>query len=324
MPPKDAAPHHTFKVLWSATNTFGLSRQYYTMKLLSHNPEEAVRLGDLCITGDSSVQAAGSSNSHHDRSSPEYYPYPNRESFLLGDWYIHGIQKSQDSFKKLTSIIGDSTFDPLCICNTNWAKINEILGSSEVEDSREWMDADAGWVAMPIKLLVPFCRQKTKVEGKRKKSQKLSMKVEMYVGAKLYHCSLAMVVKEKIIHAGEHFHYELYELLWTCPGRASNIPVHGELYTSKSFLHMHQELQDSPGEPNCSLQWVVVALMFWSNVTHLTSFGNAKLWPLYLFFGNESKYWRCRPLCNLCCHIAYFEDVRLLLLILLYHLHMLF
>jgi hypothetical protein len=321
--PKDAAPHRTFKVLRSATNTFGLSRQYYTTKLPSHDPEEAVTLDDLCLTGGSSVGAAGNSL-RHDGSSPEYYPYPNRESFLLGDWYIHGVQKSQDSFKKLTSIIGDPAFDPSHIRNTNWAKINEILGSSEVEDDREWMDADAGWVGTPIKLLVPFRRQKTKIEGKRKKSQKLTTKVETYVGAKLYHRSLVAVIKEKIVHAGEHFHYEPYELLWTCPGTASNIPVHGELYTSKSFLQAHQELQDSPGEPNCSLQRVVVALMFWSDATHLTSFGNAKLWPLYLFFGNESKYRRCKPSCNLCCHVAYFEDVCLLLLILLHHLHILF
>lgn len=52
--------------------------------------------------------------------------------------------------------------------------------------------------------------------------------------------------------------------------------------------------------------------MFWSDATQLTSFGNAKLWPCYLFFGNKSKYRRCRPSCNLCCHVAYFEDASIL------------
>jgi hypothetical protein len=224
------------------------------MQLPSHDPEEAVTLDDLCLTGGSSAGAAGVP-SHRDEGSPEYYPYPNRESFLLGDWYIHGVQKSQDSFKKLTSIISDPTFDPSRIRHTNWAKINEILGSSEIEDDREWMDADAGWVATPIKLLVPFRRQKTNTGDKREKKKKLTTKVETYVGAKLYHRSLVAVIKEKIVHAGKHFHYEPYELLWTCPtGRASDIPVHGELYTSQSFLQAHRELQDSPGESNCSLQ----------------------------------------------------------------------
>jgi hypothetical protein len=230
--PTNAATPRTFKVLRSATNIFGLSRQYYTMEMPSHDPEEAVTLGDLCLTGGS--LAEGSLD-----QDEEYYPYPNRESFLLGDWYIHGVQKSQESFKKLTSIIGDPTFDPSRIRHTNWARINEILGSSEVKDDREWMDGDAGWDSTPIKLLVPFRRQKTKIEGKRKKTQKLTTKVETYVGAKLYHRSLVAVIKEKVVHAGKHFHYEPYELLWTCPGRASDIPVHGELYTSKSFLRAH-------------------------------------------------------------------------------------
>jgi hypothetical protein len=54
---------------------------------------------------------------------------------------------------------------------------------------------------------------------------------------------------------------------------------------------------------------VVLALMFWSDSTHLASFGNSKLWPCYMFFGNESKYRRCKPSCRLCSHVAYFNHV---------------
>src|ERR1700692_4795001 len=49
--------------------------------------------------------------------------------------------------------------------------------------------------------------------------------------------------------------------------------------------------------------------MFWSDATQLTSFGNAKLWPTYMYFGNESKYRRCKPSCHLSNHVAYFETV---------------
>jgi hypothetical protein len=54
--------------------------------------------------------------------------------------------------------------------------------------------------------------------------------------------------------------------------------------------------------------------MFWSDATQLTSFGNAKLWPLYMYFGNESKYCRCKPTNHLCEHVAYFQTVRRLCL----------
>ncbi|KZP25454.1 hypothetical protein FIBSPDRAFT_733770, partial [Athelia psychrophila] len=62
--------------------------------------------------------------------------------------------------------------------------------------------------------------------------------------------------------------------------------VHGELYSSQPFLRTHQQLQATPNEQNCKLPKAV----FWFDTTHLTSFGEAKLWPLYLYFGNKSKY----------------------------------
>ncbi|EGO04531.1 hypothetical protein SERLA73DRAFT_148999 [Serpula lacrymans var. lacrymans S7.3] len=50
-------------------------------------------------------------------------------------------------------------------------------------------------------------------------------------------------------------------------------------------------------------------LQFWSNLTYLTSFGNAKLWPLYFWFGNKSKYCCCKPSSKLCKHIAYSQTL---------------
>ncbi|KIM50225.1 hypothetical protein SCLCIDRAFT_146065, partial [Scleroderma citrinum Foug A] len=96
---------------------------------------------------------------------------------------------------------------------------------------------------------------------------------------------------------------------WQRGGSPAPINVHGELYTSQAFLQTHKDLQQSPPEPGCNLERVVVALMFWSDATQLTTFGNAKLWPCYMFSGNESKYRRCKPSCCLCSHIAYFNHI---------------
>jgi hypothetical protein len=54
----------------------------------------------------------------------------------------------------------------------------------------------------------------------------------------------------------------------------------------------------------------IIALMFASDATQLTSFGDTSLWPLYMIFGNESKYRRCKPTLHLCHHVAYFRKVR--------------
>jgi hypothetical protein len=49
--------------------------------------------------------------------------------------------------------------------------------------------------------------------------------------------------------------------------------------------------------------------MFASDATMLASFGDAKLWPLYLFFANDSKYQRGKPSLKLGEQVAYFEKV---------------
>ncbi|TFY60206.1 hypothetical protein EVG20_g7504 [Dentipellis fragilis] len=45
--------------------------------------------------------------------------------------------------------------------------------------------------------------------------------------------------------------------------------------------------------------------MLWSDSTHLASFGNAALWPIYMFFGNLSKYTRGKPTLFSAHHLAY-------------------
>ena len=49
--------------------------------------------------------------------------------------------------------------------------------------------------------------------------------------------------------------------------------------------------------------------MFASDATMLTSFGDAKVWPCYGFFGNDSKYMRSKPSLNLGEPVAFFEKV---------------
>jgi len=93
--------------------------------------------------------------------------------------------------------------------------------------------------------------------------------------------------KELDIH---DFHYEPYELLWSPPHIQECVCLHGEFYTSTAFNTAHQKLQAMPGELGCSLPHVTIALMLWSDGTSLSYFGKVKLWLLYLFSGNESKY----------------------------------
>ena len=49
--------------------------------------------------------------------------------------------------------------------------------------------------------------------------------------------------------------------------------------------------------------------MFGSDATMLAAFGTAKLWPLYMFYANDSKYKCAKPTEKLFETVAYFEKV---------------
>jgi hypothetical protein len=297
--PSTAASHdpspfraHMHRIFQTPRNIFGLVRQYFAEHLPTVDPEEHIMLADLSPpTGQSSQQSSG------------FYPFPNKSSFLLGKWYWNGgVQKSQESFKELIDIVGDSSFEPKHVRHTKWGGINVKLGNSDAggdAEEEEWLDIDAGWRKTRVEITVPF-HSRMKSPGS-----------QQYAGADLYHRSLVEVITERISdpHTGAQFHLEPYKLLWKRSDQHREVNVHGELYTSEAFREAHQALQDSPPEPNCDLPRVVVALMFWSDATQLTQFGNSQLWPCYLFIGNESKYRRCKPSCNLCSHVAYFQKV---------------
>jgi hypothetical protein len=228
-----------------------------------------------------------------------FHPYPNENAFLLGEWFWDDcVQKSKSSFNKLVGIVSRPEFKPEDVRKVPWDSVNEMLGCSSNENEL-WLDEpDAGWTETPITISVPFHRL-TNNPGP-----------QTYTVPPFRHRSIVSILKEKMANAEDfrHFHLEPYELRWQREDMPDkSMRVHGELYTSPVFLEAYEEIQKLPGELGCMLPRVLVGLMFGSDGTLLTSFGNASLWPCYMYFGNESKYRRSKPSCKLCNHVAYFQ-----------------
>jgi hypothetical protein len=106
------------------------------------------------------------------------------------------------------------------------------------------------------------------------------------------------------------FHLLPFQRLWKDPLDGSHQRVFDELYTSDSWLQAQDELQRQPREPNCTLERVIAGLMLFSDATHLATFGTAKAWPLYLYFGNLTKYARSAPKLGACHLIGFLPSVR--------------
>jgi hypothetical protein len=161
----------------------------------------------------------------------------------------------------------------------------------------EHLSGSTGWRKVPIKIEVPFHRQTA------------ARTVKEHIVADLYYRPIVSVIRERLASPHSQFHFQPYQLHWSAHPDLPEHRVYGEVYTSPALLEAHEQLQASPREPNCNLERVVVPLMFASDATNLTSVGNVKLWPTYLFLGNDSKYRRAKPSCHLCNHIAYFQSV---------------
>lgn len=285
------------EILDSDPNSFGLFRRYHAEAFPAHDPDAEDQSCDI-------LDSATNDEKSQPLASSFFQPYPNKNAFLLGEWYWNGgVQKSKESFRKLVDIICDQSFTPADIVNVHWDSLNDSLGESPVGFEEMWFEEpDAGWRETPITLSIPFPQNATKPG------------LHDFTFPPFRHRSIVSVLKEKMAnnHDFQRFHLEPYELLWKRNGKTQPTRVHGELYASPVFLEEHERIQTMNGEPDCSLPRVLVGLMFGSDSTHLTSFGNASLWPCYMYFGNESKYRRCKPTQNLCNHIAFFQKVRFL------------
>ena len=193
-------------------NSFGLFRLYDEDSLPINNPDTENSLdeaGPFVTHKNSSKFNKGIT----DASNP-FYPYPNKTSLLLGDWYWNqGHQKSQAGFKKLLDIIGDLEYHPDDVWNMNWTAIHQKLGNSSIQDDKtrgdcEWLDGDSGWKNATVQICTPFhcC---TRHPGPKE-----------YTVEGFHYRSLVDIIHENISDPTHWlFHYEPYELHWQPPIR---------------------------------------------------------------------------------------------------------
>jgi hypothetical protein len=85
-------------------------------------------------------------------------------------------------------------------------------------------------------------------------------------------------------------------------------PVYSEIYNSSVMYDEYVRVRDEQ-KSKSNLEVVIAAIMLWSDSTHLANFGTASLWPVYMYFGNISKYIRGKPSSFSAHHVAYLPKV---------------
>ncbi|KJA13981.1 hypothetical protein HYPSUDRAFT_150924 [Hypholoma sublateritium FD-334 SS-4] len=156
------------------------------------------------------------------------------------------------------------------------------------------------FISSPVEILVP--------SGEKK----IPPKVFAVPG--LLHRKLTSVISDAFSGSLAHLHH-FYPFKLYHRSSHTNLDerIYGEIYTSDAFQKEHEEIQrrapSPPEDPKCTREKVVAALMFSSDATHLTDFGNAKAWPIYLMLGNLSKYIRSKPHSGAMHHLAYIPSL---------------
>lgn len=286
MPNEPATGHsglQVLKVTRTTPNTFGLFREYYgeLPPTSQHEPDAETALTNLM-------------GGNLDDPKDLYAPYPNASSYRLHHWHwTTGAVKSHGNFKMLVDdVLLSEGFTLDDLRGTNWDKLNSIMGGSST-----FFDPGDGWMSGQVSVSVP--------SGRRNVPPR-----DFLVGGLQYR-SIVGVVRNTFGSVGaKKFHFIPYKLLWQ-PRTEGFLEqqIHGEYYNSPSWINEHIKLQQSPREPGCSLPRGIAAIMLWSDSTHLTDFGDRSLWPIYLQFGNQSKYTRGKPTSRAFHHLAYLPKV---------------
>lgn len=275
-------------------NIFGLWREYPVRP--SYDPDHSVPLDSLATPPHHDHVSQDPGGSQSDEEDPFQTPKPIPSVDLLLHWQNSGSStKSHAEMDRLVDILHHPDFSVNDLPK-NFSAARENRKQDQQEEKSSHLK---GFQETTVKIEVPSgdkntCSQFIDIPG-------------------LHFRKLLTVIQAAFASPlASKFHYSPFKLFHKLPHSGEKQRVFSELYNSDAFLKEHDSIQRAalpPDDPNCKREKVVAALMFWSDSTQLTNFGTAKLWPIYMFLGNLSKYIRAEPSSQACYHIAYIPSL---------------
>jgi hypothetical protein len=217
---------------------------------------------------------------------------------MIRMWTGSGL-KSVGELGRLVAFLKSDEFQKEDLRSFDVKKETRVLDKSLEPDNADPLTARDGWKEVSVDIRVP--------DGKRHAEESDN---PLFSVPGLHFRPLVEVIREALKDSSSRtFHFTPFKQYFQRTPESPPQRVLDELYSSDAFIAEHAKVQQQPAEPECNLERVVLGLMFWSDSTHLASFGTASLWPLYLYFGNQSKWLRGKPRSGCCHHVAYIPKV---------------
>lgn len=272
--------------LRTATNSFNLLREYLYRP--SFDPDLFVPPEDLLAS--------------HERmdSSPTSPPTPplvhrNQSVELLMNWKDSGPSTKSDG--EINRLVNEVLLDP----NFN---LEDLRGFRAARENRRADMADEN---------TPFLDsfQTATVEIEVPSGSKDVPPAKFSIPGLCYRKIPAVIRAMFASPLASKYHLSPFKLFHKAPSGKEE-RVFCEVYDSDAYIEENDKIQHAPvppDDPHCKREKAVAVVMLWSDATHLANFGTAKLWPIYMFLGNLSKYFRSLPNSGACQHIAYIPSL---------------
>jgi len=282
--------------LVTTLNSFGMWRDYPERPTI--DPDSLLTVEDLANSH--GLAPASSSldvlDAFPDGNRPSYWPFTNATIYSVMKWLNNGktVKSESETTDFVHNVILTPTFNAEDLVGFSAHKENQRMDKVLAQSSLRSQFKESS-----VDILVP--------------SGSANVPPKLFSVPGLLHRKLVAVISDTFCDHLSHFlHFSHFKLFQKSPTTGNPERIHGEIYTSDSFLNETEKVRRlslHPDDLGCKRERVVAAVMFSSDATHLTDFGNMKAWPIYLMLGNLSKYFRSQPNSGAMHHLAYIPSV---------------
>jgi Plavaka transposase len=230
--------------------------------------------------------------------TPSFTPFLNHSVSKLMNWFY---QSSTKTLADLNSLVHDIILHPdfhsSDLKNFSATCKSQCLEKSSLPDSDLPYLKNDDWKEAIINVPLPLVR-----------TQYYNEDDAYTLEVKFVHRRLCEVIKSGIqdFASSCNLYWRGFKQFWQPSDSELEQRVYGEVYTSDVFLEMESRLPNIEG---CTIEKAIVPLLIYSDSTHLANFGTASLWPIYIWFGNISKYICLRASSFSTHHLAYLSLV---------------
>ncbi|KAK7442067.1 hypothetical protein VKT23_016343 [Stygiomarasmius scandens] len=286
---------------------FGIYRSY--PELPNSIPNEEVPITDVCEGAGFPVPPPSNPLSIFGSSAKRLHenvvaPFLNITVFRLMRWFYNGSQSK--SIADLDALVQDvllpDDFSQVHLEGFSTQKVmkdmDEYGGPSYV------LRAEDGWIETSVKIPVP-CTGVRQTEADAPQYELKGI---------FYRKPLKVLKATFQSPESKKFHYTPFKMYQSSSTANSEITrLHSELYNSDSFIEEHERIQKQDWErrqhdteyAKSDIPNAIAGLMAWSDATKVGQWGDESMWPIYLYFGNQSKYERTKPSSFAAHHLAY-------------------